>query len=187
MLPRLVQSRVKDLGRAEQIYRLARVLGPRPAEPQDAKELKNCHYPNARSNNESSVLNFDASSCGLDCTCGLNMCSAGIESVNDFTASFKRLLASARDVKPDGGIEPALTTADFEGEIEAIGQRSQGAPNRDYAAIETACRNIFYDLLVRLHIRTKTQTYDLRRQDLSMVLHSAKYGTSSMFCPSSRT
>ena len=38
MLPRLVQRRVKGLDRAEQIYRLARVLGPRPAEPQGAKE-----------------------------------------------------------------------------------------------------------------------------------------------------
>ena len=114
------------------------------------------------------------------------MCSAGIESVNDFTASFKRLLASARDVKPNGGIEPALTIADFEGEIEAFGQKSQGAPNREYAAIETACRNIFYDLLVRLRIRTKTRTNDLRHQDLSRILHSAKYGTSSMFCLSSR-
>ena len=38
MLPRLVQSRVKGLDRAEQIYWLARVLGPRPAEPQGAKE-----------------------------------------------------------------------------------------------------------------------------------------------------
>ena len=114
------------------------------------------------------------------------MCSAGIESVNDFTASFKRLLASARDVKPNGGIEPALTTADFEGEIEAIGQKSQGAPNREYAAIETACRNIFYDLLVRLRIGTKTQTNDLRHPDPLRILHSAKYGTSSMFCLSSR-
>lgn len=115
------------------------------------------------------------------------MCSAGIESVNSFTASFKRLLASARDVKPNGGIEPALTTADFEGEIKAIGQKSQGAPNREYAAIETACRNIFYDLLVRLRIRTKTQTNDLRHQDLSRILHSVKYGISSMSYLSSRT
>ena len=114
------------------------------------------------------------------------MCSVGIESVNDFTASFKRLLARARDVKPNGGIEPALTTADFEGEIEALGQKSQGAPNREYAAIETACRNIFYDLLVGLRTRMKIQTNNLRHQDLSRILYSAKYGTSSMFCLFSR-
>ncbi len=114
------------------------------------------------------------------------MSSAGIESVNDFTAIFKRLLASARDVKPNGGIEPALTTADFKGEIKEIGQKPQGAPNREYAAIETACRNIFYDLLVRLRTRTKTQTKDLRHQDLSRILHSVKYGISLTSYLSSR-
>lgn len=108
------------------------------------------------------------------------MCSARLESVSDFTASFKRLLASARDVKPNGGIEPALTTADFKGGIKAIGQKSQGSPNREYAAIETACRNIFYDLLVRSRIRTQTQINDLRLQDLSRILHSVKYGIFSM-------
>ena len=169
---------------------LARVLGPRPAEPQGAKEeltVIDAVYLDARYNNEPSVVNTDDSSCGLDFTGGTNMCSAGIESVNDFTASFKRLLASARDVKPNGDIEPALTTADFEGEIKAIGQKSHGAPNREYAAIETACRNIFYDLLVRWRISTKTQANDLRHQDLSRILLSVKYGTSSMSYLSSQT
>ena len=78
----------------------------------------------------------------------LNMSSAGIDSVDDFTAAFKKLLARARDFKPDGVIEPALTSQDFEGGIEEIGQQSHGSINRKYAAIETACRNIFYDLLV---------------------------------------
>lgn len=164
---------------------LARVLDVRPAEPQTDNDRR--HYPNAHYNNEPSVLSFDDPSCGLDCTGGSNMCSAGIESVNDFTASFKRLLANARGVKPNGGIEPALTTADFKGEIKAIGQKSQGGPNREYAAIETACRNIFYNLLVRLRMRTKTQTNDLRHQDLSWILHSVKYGIFSMSYPSSRT
>ena len=84
------------------------------------------------------------------------MSSAGIASVNDFTAIFKRLLTSARSVKPDGGVEPALTTPDFRGAIEEIGLKSRGATNREYAAIETACRNIFYDLLVRLRFKRKT-------------------------------
>ena len=115
------------------------------------------------------------------------MCSAPLESVNDFTASFKKLLASARGVKPNGGIEPALTTADLKGEIKAIGQKSQRAPNREYAAIETACRNIFYNLLVRLHVGTKTQTNDLRHQDLSRILLLVKYGIFSISYLSSRT
>ena len=78
-----------------------------------------------------------------------NMSSAGVSSVDNFTIAIKGLLAEAQGVKPDGGVEPALTTQDFRAGIEEIGKRN-GASSRDYAAIETACRNIFYALLVRL-------------------------------------
>ncbi len=78
-----------------------------------------------------------------------NMSSAGVSSVDNFTIATKGLLAEAQEVNPDGGVEPALTTQDFRGGFEEIGKRN-GASNRDYAAIETACRNIFYALLVRL-------------------------------------
>ena len=78
------------------------------------------------------------------------MSSVGIQSVDLVTTVFKKLLTRAQDIKPTGGVEPALTTQDFEGGIEEIGQQSRGSINLKYAAIETACRNIFYDLLVRL-------------------------------------
>ena len=77
------------------------------------------------------------------------MSSAGIGSVERFTTTIRGLLARAQEIKPDGGVEPALTTQDFENGIEDLGKQDE-ASNKDYAAIETACRNIFYALLVRL-------------------------------------
>ena len=77
------------------------------------------------------------------------MSGAGVSSVDNATTAIKGLLAKAQDVKPDGGVEPALTSLEFDGGIEEIGKQD-GASNKDYAAIETACRNIFYALLVRL-------------------------------------
>lgn len=78
-----------------------------------------------------------------------SMPSASIRSVDDFTTSIRALLSKAQDNKPDGGVEPALTTQDFQGGIEDFGKQN-GPLNKDYASIETACRNIFYALLVRL-------------------------------------
>ena len=77
------------------------------------------------------------------------MSGVSVSSVENSTTAIRGLLAKSQEVKPDGGVEPALTTQDFEGDIEQIGKRC-AASNRDYAAIETACRNIFYALLVRL-------------------------------------
>ena len=76
------------------------------------------------------------------------MSSAGVSSVEEYTSAIRELLAKAQKVKPDGGLEPALITQEFEGGVEEIGKHN-GAFNKDYAAIETACRNIFYALLVR--------------------------------------
>lgn len=85
------------------------------------------------------------------------MSSAGVSSVDSSTIAIKGLLAKAQEVKPDGGVEPALTTQDFEGGVEEVGKQNV-ASNKDYAAIETACRNIFYALLVRLsRIRNLSQ------------------------------
>ena len=75
------------------------------------------------------------------------MSSAGVQSVDGYTSSIKKLLAKAREIKPEGGVEPVLTTQDFGKGLDEIKERSQGPSNRNYAAIETACRNIFYDLL----------------------------------------
>lgn len=77
------------------------------------------------------------------------MSIAGVRSVDEFTTRINGLLAKAQKIKPDGGVEPALTTLQFEGGIEEFGKQD-GTFHKDYAAIETACRNIFYALLVRL-------------------------------------
>lgn len=84
------------------------------------------------------------------------MSSDGIASVDTYNIALKDLLKRARHVKPGSGIEPALSASDFDGGIEAIGKLSEKsfiANNQaHYAAIETACRNIFYDLLVSLFL-----------------------------------
>ena len=77
------------------------------------------------------------------------MSSAGVSSVDDFTTKIRHLLAKAQKIKPDGGVEPALTTQELGESIEEFGTRNT-VSNKDYAAIETACRNIFYALLVSL-------------------------------------
>ena len=79
----------------------------------------------------------------------LIMSSAGVSSVDNFTNTIRALLAKAQEVKPHGGVEPALTSQEFGGGVEEL-SRHDGASNKDFAAIETACRNIFYALLVRL-------------------------------------
>ena len=76
------------------------------------------------------------------------MSSAGVSSVDDFTIRIRNLLAKAQEFKPDGGVDPALTTKELGGDIEEFGNRD-AVSNKFYAAIETACRNIFYALLVR--------------------------------------
>ena len=78
------------------------------------------------------------------------MSSVGISSVEAYTTELRELLAQANIVKASGGIEPALTASHFKGGIENIGKLSGFTAHSQahYAAIETACRNIFYDLLV---------------------------------------
>lgn len=80
-----------------------------------------------------------------------NMSSAGVSSVENSTIAIRGILAKAHEVKPGGGVEPALTTQDLEGGAEELGKQN-GASNRGYAAIETACRNIFYALLASTSI-----------------------------------
>ncbi|KAL8702097.1 MAG: hypothetical protein Q9224_000181, partial [Gallowayella concinna] len=80
------------------------------------------------------------------------MSSVGIASVDILTTSLKKLLERSNELKPKGGIEPALTATSFNGDVETITQRAEGglAANAQdhYAALETACRNIFYDHLI---------------------------------------
>ncbi|KAL8816190.1 MAG: hypothetical protein Q9223_004763, partial [Gallowayella weberi] len=84
------------------------------------------------------------------------MSSVGIASVDAFTTSLKKLLERSNELKPKGGIEPALTATSFNGDVETITQRAEGglAANAQdhYAALETACRNIFYDQLASTSI-----------------------------------
>lgn len=90
----------------------------------------------------------------------LTMASNDVESVRLFTSEIGNLLESARNIKATHSIEPALTISDFEGQVEQVGrvdrevsQDQAGKENggqAHYAAIETAFRNIFYDLLVSL-------------------------------------
>ncbi len=71
-----------------------------------------------------------------------------------YTRAIEKLLERARQIKPQTGAEPALTATDFGDGIEEIGKLSNNflitSNQAHYAAIETACRNIFYNLLVRL-------------------------------------
>ena len=89
----------------------------------------------------------------------LNMSSNDVDSVQSFTLELGKLLDSARLIKQSDSIEPALTISDFEGQIERIGNIDdasfkqpagfkENSRQAHYAAIETAFRNIFYDLLV---------------------------------------
>lgn len=80
------------------------------------------------------------------------MSSSGVQSVDGFNISVKKLLRRAREIKPAGGIEPALTTQDFGTDLDEVKALSQSPLNRSYAAIETACRNTFYDLLASTSI-----------------------------------
>ena len=85
-------------------------------------------------------------------TAKLAMSSAGISSVDALTASLREFLERSNKLKPDGGIEPALTSTSFSGNVETIIRGAEGGITANaqdhYAALETACRNIFYDLLV---------------------------------------
>ncbi|KAI4174108.1 MAG: hypothetical protein LQ343_002554 [Gyalolechia ehrenbergii] len=84
------------------------------------------------------------------------MSSAEIGSVESFTQSLTGLLERSRRIKPDGGIEPPLTSASLDGDVERISKRAEGSvlvnAQDHYAALETACRNIFYNLLASTSI-----------------------------------
>ena len=80
------------------------------------------------------------------------MSDVGLLSVDKLYAALKLLLYRAREIKPNGGIEPALTSASFSGDIEKVTREAEGGfganAQENYAALETACRSIFYDILV---------------------------------------
>ena len=79
--------------------------------------------------------------------------------VDEYTVAIKGALAKARETKPLGEIDPALTSQDLEECIQNIfsasrkGLSTSGEARTNYAAIETACRDIFYNLLVSCYNR----------------------------------
>lgn len=76
------------------------------------------------------------------------MSSAGVASVSEYISTLLNLLSNAHEFKPNGDIEPALNAQDLGNGIGELSQLSTSLGSRSYAAIETACRSIFYDLLV---------------------------------------
>ncbi|KAI9715180.1 MAG: hypothetical protein M1812_006159 [Candelaria pacifica] len=90
------------------------------------------------------------------------MSSDGVEAVQELTAAIQDLLDLAHAAKPSHDIEPPLAISDFGGDIERIGSpkthqshdpvRAERDKQAQYAAIETAFRNLFYDLLASISI-----------------------------------
>ena len=84
-------------------------------------------------------------------------------SVATHVQALRVLLERAREIKQHAGIEPALTYSDFGVAIDDIGKRPGTdflAPNSShYAAIETACREIFYGLVVRRPLEVSSSRF----------------------------
>ena len=76
------------------------------------------------------------------------MSSQEVTSVSAYTRILKDLLHKGRSKKPTGAIDPILRLEDLGSNASDIRSQLQAKGNKSYAAIETACRNIFYDLLV---------------------------------------
>ena len=74
--------------------------------------------------------------------------------VEEYSNSLQAALAEARGAKPLGSIDPPLGPQeihDITERIQLIGREGTITlkdARKDYAAIETACRDIFYNLLV---------------------------------------
>ena len=82
------------------------------------------------------------------------MAIAQVDVVGSYTDAIRKLLEAARRIKPLQTIEPPLTYAGLAGDIAAVLSGIDGAApkieNTQYAAVETAFRNIFYGLIVGL-------------------------------------
>lgn len=77
--------------------------------------------------------------------------------VEKYSKSMQAALAEARGAKSLGSIDPPLGPQNIHRIIESIklvgteGTTLLKDTRKDYAAIETACRDIFYNLLVSAH------------------------------------
>ena len=79
------------------------------------------------------------------------------EAVETYTGAVRSILQAAQRIKPSQTVEPALTHTDLAEDIQAaLGGLEGGAPaigQAQYAAIEAAFRDVFYELIVRLRPR----------------------------------
>ena len=95
------------------------------------------------------------------------MSSEGVTSVEHYAAGLKKLLFTAHGIKPQGGIEPPLSEKDFDGGIiklvDGFRHGESTISHSHYAAIETACRNLFYEILASTSINdiTFSQVWNL--------------------------
>ena len=79
------------------------------------------------------------------------MSVAKVPAVERYATKIKILLARARELKPNGGVEPPVNNQVFGNGLSESGQ-SPGSPSQNYAAIETACREIFYSFIASTSI-----------------------------------
>lgn len=81
------------------------------------------------------------------------MAGENIQSVQSYRALVRELLEKAAETKQDLDIEPPLTESDLRetlSQLPRIAEEVPGGQNQQaqYAAVETAFREKFYDLLV---------------------------------------
>ncbi|KAI9833141.1 MAG: hypothetical protein M1819_003763 [Sarea resinae] len=96
------------------------------------------------------------------------MSGEDIAPVRETVKELRQLLQKARDLKPLNSIEPPLSSSDFGGSVEQVcsvrDDQSQGQSEKEpgrqsqFAIIETAARNIFYDLLASTSIEDPSFT-----------------------------
>ena len=85
------------------------------------------------------------------------MSSLGVASVETYTNLLEDLLRTAQVLRPGDSVDPVLRIEDFGGGIEKVGAVSPTVGHKSYAAIETACRNTFYSLLVSTELISRTE------------------------------
>jgi THO complex subunit 1 len=87
------------------------------------------------------------------------MAGHAVQAVDVFTGILKELLQRAEEAKPTDTVEPPLNKADFEDILERVEATCFPAAGtleqrkQKHAAIDTAIRNKFNELLVSLHRR----------------------------------
>jgi hypothetical protein len=91
--------------------------------------------------------------------------------IEDMTVIVEELLRRAEVAKPSHRIEPPLTSLDFVGLLEQLGNDPQ-----HYAVIETACRNTFHSTIVSMILTLAAITNMNRFRLLYKTPTSYEYG-----------